>query len=151
MHRDKPIHVAHEGWEVLPGALAIGLPLGVGQLLQHSRRPLLLLPFLLEPLPLGGLPLLLLLLVLLLLRLARQLGERGVLIAEDGPKVLHLEAGLLGLLQGIGDDGACPLFSLLAEQRFSLLELLRRGTTRGARREPLPEVADHVPDTTGER
>ena len=76
VHGDKPIHIAHEGREALPGALAVGLPLGVGQPLQHGRSPLLLLPFLLEPLLLGGLPLPLLLLVLYLLRLARQLRQR---------------------------------------------------------------------------
>ena len=67
MHGDKPIHVAHEWREALPGALAIGLSLGVGQTLQHGRGPRLLLPFLLEPLPLG-VPLLALLLVALLPR-----------------------------------------------------------------------------------
>ena len=31
------IQVAHEGREALPGVLAIGLALGVGQTLQHGR------------------------------------------------------------------------------------------------------------------
>jgi len=53
VHRHKPIHVVHEGREPLAGAVAVGLPLGVGQPLQHGRGALLLLPFVLEPLPLG--------------------------------------------------------------------------------------------------
>jgi len=93
--------------------------LGVGQPLQHGCRALLLRPFLLELVPLGGLPLPLLLL-LRLLRLARQLRQRGLLIAEDGSEVLHLEIGLWGLLQRIGDDGACLLCPLLADQCLCL-------------------------------
>ena len=144
MHRDKPIHVAHEYGEALPGALAIDLALGVGQPLQHGRGLLLLLPFLLEPVPLGGLPLPFLLLVLHLLRLARQFSERGLLIAEHSPEVLHLEAGLQGLLQGIGDDGACPLLPLHADEGLGLLEFLGAGATLGVLHEPLPKVADEV-------
>ena len=65
--------------------------------------------------------------------------------------MLHLKAGLRRLLQGIGDDGAGAFLALLVKQRFSLLEILRCGTTRGALREPLPEVADQLPGAAGER
>ena len=135
VHGDQPLQVAHEGREALPVALAIGLALGVGQ--THStaaarascsrslwsrcrsaacgcRSSVVLVP---------AAP-------------ARQIRKRGVLIAGTAPK-LHLEAGLRGLLQGIGDDGAGPLFSLRVEQRCSLLELLRRGDAAwGAPRAP---------------
>jgi hypothetical protein len=73
---------------------------------------------------------------LLPLRLAHQFRERGVLIAEDGPEVLHLKAGLRRLLQSIGDDGAGALLALRAEQRCRLLEFLRAGGRWGSAASP---------------
>jgi hypothetical protein len=59
--------------------------------------------------------------------------------------VLHREAGLRGLLQGRGDDGACPLLALRADEGLSLLEFLRAGAPLGLLHEPLAEVADQLP------
>ena len=70
--------------------MAVGVPLRVGKALQDGGRPLLPLALGLVLLGLTALPLLLL--VLHLLRLARQRLKGGLLIAGDGPEVLHLEA-----------------------------------------------------------
>ena len=150
MHGDKPIHIAHEGREALPGRGGGRPPVGrrIAAPARPPRAPLL--PFLLELVPLGGLPVPLLLL-LRLLRLARQLRQRGVLIAEDGPEVLHLEAGLRGL-SGIGDDGKGPLLPLCAEQCFSLLESPSRwGAAWAAPRAPARKWLTRVPGATGQR
>ena len=109
------IHPLQERRKHLQGLLAVGFPLLLGEGRQDLGSPLLELPLCHGPLLLFFLPSALFLELLLALLAPFQLGEGFLLVAEDGPEVLHLEAGLLGLAQGISHNVSGPLFPQLSD------------------------------------